>query len=237
MTQNKTPRILYVEDDETLRFITVDNLERHGFVVESCNNGLDGYAAFQQNRPDLCLLDVMLPEVDGFTLARQIRKQDVEVPIIFLTAKTLKEDRIEGLVLGADDYMVKPFSIEELILRIEVFLRRSSVISGNNQVSHLCFGNFSLDSYNMVLTGVNGDQQLTARESELLTLFITNINQLVTRETILEKIWGENDYFFGRSLDVFISKLRKYLKDDSTVKLENKHGVGFFLRQKPGRRK
>lgn len=224
------PRILYVEDDETLRFITLDNLERQGFRVEACNDGLEGYAAFQRNRPDLCLLDVMLPEVDGFTLARKIRQKDPDVPIIFLTAKTLQEDKIEGLVLGADDYMVKPFSIEELILRIKVFLRRSQAYLNSEKKENLRVGVFELDTFNMVLQSPTKARQLTNRESELLALFIEHKDDLVTRETILEKIWGENDYFFGRSLDVFISKLRKYLKEDPDIRLENKHGVGFRLK-------
>ena len=225
----KKPRILYVEDDETLRFITVDNLEMQGYEVEACPDGLEGYAAFQRERPDLCLLDVMLPEVDGFTLARKIRQNDQDVPIIFVTAKTLQEDRIEGLVLGADDYLVKPFSIEELLLRIKVFLRRSQINQGTESKENLKVGVFELDTFNLFLRSPSNDIQLTNRESELLTLFIEYKNELVSRETILEKIWGENDYFYGRSLDVFISKLRKYLKEDPDIRLENKHGVGFRL--------
>jgi len=197
--------------------------------VEACPDGLEGYAAFQRERPDLCLLDVMLPEVDGFTLARKIRQNDQDVPIIFVTAKTLQEDRIEGLVLGADDYLVKPFSIEELLLRIKVFLRRSQINQGTESKENLKVGVFELDTFNLFLRSPSNDIQLTNRESELLTLFIEYKNELVSRETILEKIWGENDYFYGRSLDVFISKLRKYLKEDPDIRLENKHGVGFRL--------
>jgi len=226
---NRKARILYVEDDETLRFITVDNLERQGYEVEACSDGLEGYAAFQSSRPDLCLLDVMLPEVDGFTLAKKIRNSDQDVPIIFVTAKTLQEDRIEGLVLGADDYLVKPFSIEELILRIKVFLKRSQTNQIQGLKETLRIGSFELDAFNLLLKSSSNEVQLTNRESELLALFIKHKNELVSRETILEKIWGENDYFFGRSLDVFISKLRKYLKEDPNIKLENKHGVGFRL--------
>lgn len=226
---NRTPRILYVEDDETLRFITMENLELQGFSVVSCSDGLEGYAAFQRERPDLCLLDVMLPEVDGFTLAKKIRQKDKDVPIIFVTAKTLQEDRIEGLVLGADDYLVKPFSLEELVLRIKVFLKRSGGNQNIEQKEVIRIGIFELDTSNLILKSSTSEIRLTSRESELLALFIQHKNELVTRESILERIWGENDYFHGRSLDVFISKLRKYLKEDSAIRLENKHGVGFRL--------
>lgn len=228
---NENARILYVEDDESLRFITVDNLERQGFDVVSCNDGLEGYAAFQREQPDLCLLDVMLPEVDGFTLARKIREQNREVPIIFLTAKTLQEDKIEGLILGADDYLVKPFHLEELILRMKVFLRRSknNFNDAQDQQAPIPIGKYSLDCINLVLNHPEREIPLTNREADLLALFASRPNVLIPREEILEKIWGENDYFYGRSLDVFISKLRKYLKADSGIKIENKHGIGFRL--------
>jgi DNA-binding response OmpR family regulator len=230
MVKNCT--ILYVEDDETLRFITVDNLERKGFRVVACNDGLEGYAAYLREKPDLCLLDVMLPEVDGFTLARKIRQTDQDTPIIFLTAKTLQEDKIEGLILGADDYIVKPFSIEELVLRINVFLKRTQKTATSNENRLLEFMTISLDVSNMILKSQTTEVQLTSRESELLGLFIENKHELIARETILEKIWGENDYFYGRSLDVFISKLRKYLKVDPDIRIDNIHGVGFRLTSK-----
>ncbi len=226
----KKPKILYAEDDPTLRFITTENLERNGFQVLECENGRVGLECFQSKEPDLCILDVMMPEVDGFTLARKIRERDQDIPILFLTAKTMKEDRIEGLVLGADDYIVKPFSIEELILKIEVFLRRSKHNGDTFAGNFLSIGNFQLDLSNLVLKSPTGDQVLTQRETDLLGYFIRNKNKLVSRESILESLWGENDYFLGRSLDVFISKLRKYLKSDGSLKIENRHGVGFILK-------
>ena len=227
MTQAK---ILYAEDDPTLRYITTENLERKGYHVLECEDGISGLECFKTEKPDICILDVMMPGVDGFTLARKIRERNQDIPILFVTAKSMKEDRIEGLVLGADDYIVKPFSIEELILKIEIFLRRplrsQDSISGN----FLAIGQFSLDLGNLVLSGPEGDKVITQRETDLLAYFIRNKNVLVNRESILEALWGENDYFLGRSLDVFISKLRKYLKPDESLKIENRHGIGFILK-------
>ena len=226
----KIPRILYAEDDPTLRFITKENLERKGYQVLECEDGKSGLDCFISEKPDLCILDVMMPGVDGFTLARRIRERDQDIPILFVTAKSMKEDRIEGLVLGADDYIVKPFSIEELILRIEVFLRRSKNSKESNIGNVLSIGEIRLDTGNLLLTGPDGETVVTQREADLLAFFIRNRNKLVSRESILESLWGENDYFFGRSLDVFISKLRKYLKQDPELKIENRHGIGFILK-------
>ena len=167
--------------------------------------------------------------MDGFTLAKEIRKRDTHIPILFLTAKSLKEDRIHGLRLGADDYITKPFSIEELILKVEVFLRRSRNITPMLDRTVLTVGKFELDHKNLSLVMGEDSRKLTQREADLLKFLIENKNQVVQRGMILEKIWGENDYFLGRSLDVFISRLRKYLKTDTTLKIENIHGVGFRL--------
>ena len=220
--------ILYVEDDESLGFVTRDNLELKGYEITHCTDGQQAMDIVKQTQFDLCLLDVMLPEIDGFTLATEIRKRDTHIPILFLTAKSLKEDRIHGLKLGEDDYITKPFSIEELILKIEVFLRRSKNIGGNtSQIFQI--GQFELDSRNLSLSGVEAKRKLTQREADLLRFLIENKNQVVQRSVILEKLWGENDYFLGRSLDVFISRLRKYLKVDPSLKIENIHGVGFRL--------
>ena len=220
--------ILYVEDDESLGFVTRDNLELKGYDITHCTDGQQAMDVVKQTQFDLCLLDVMLPEIDGFTLATEIRKRDTHIPILFLTAKSLKEDRIHGLKLGADDYITKPFSIEELILKIEVFLRRSKNIGGNiSQIFQI--GQFELDTKNLSLSGVETKRKLTKREADLLRFLIENKNQVVQRAIILEKLWGENDYFLGRSLDVFISRLRKYLKADPSLKIENIHGVGFRL--------
>jgi DNA-binding response OmpR family regulator len=225
--------ILYVEDDETLSYITRDNLEMHGFQVIHCSNGTDALAKFRSGEISLCLLDIMLPKLDGFSVAREIRRIDPEVPIIFLTARSLKEDKIEGLKLGADDYIIKPFSIEELLLKIGIFLRRSKVNtnSTNNQVSKL--GNFTFDKNNQILTLDKKEIRLTQRESELLALFISSVNQVIKKEDILKSIWFDSNSVYSRSLDVFISRLRKMLDADPHIKIENIHGVGYRLRYMP----
>lgn len=220
--------ILYVEDDKSLGFVTRDNLELNGYTITHCLDGVQAVEVAKQQQFDLCLLDVMLPEMDGFTVATEIRKRDNHIPILFLTAKSLKEDRIHGLRLGADDYITKPFSIEELILKIEVFLRRSQS-NGRALSSALQVGSFELDYPNLTLSNGAETRKLTQRETDLLKLLIEHKNQVLQRGIILEKLWGENDYFLGRSLDVFISRLRKYLKSDAVIRIENIHGVGFRL--------
>ncbi len=223
--------ILYVEDDEVLGFVTKDNLELNGLKVSHAKTGKEAIKLFRNDSFDLCLIDVMLPEMDGFAVAEEIRSRHSEIPIIFLTAKSLKEDRIKGLKMGADDYITKPFSIEELLLKIQVFLKRKYII-GKQEVNILKIGKYELDADNLNL--INGDQscQMTKKEADLLKLLIINKNKITERSTILERIWGENDYFMGRSMDVFISRLRKYLKDDDDISIENIHGVGFRLNEK-----
>jgi len=220
-------RILYVEDDNTLAFLTADNLEQHYDVIHFAN-GKDAFEAFKTEEFDLCVLDVMLPEMDGFELAAAIRERDVSVPIIFLSAKTLKEDRIKGLKLGADDYLVKPYSIEELILKIEVFLQRSHKFAPVKDTT-CTIGSFTFDPENYVV--IKGDERtsLTERESALLKLFIDNKNTILKRENILTALWGTDDYFMGRSMDVFISRLRKIFKDDESIRIENIPRIGFKL--------
>ncbi|WP_297333299.1 response regulator transcription factor [Flavobacterium sp.] len=220
-------KILYAEDDNTLAFLTADNLEQHYDVVHF-DNGKAAFDAFKQDDFDLCILDVMLPQMDGFELAAAIRKRDVEVPIIFLSAKTLKEDRIKGLRLGADDYLVKPYSMEELILKIEVFLQRSQKQTPQkNSIFTLC--DFTFDAVNYTISKNGEETQLTEREAALLQLFIENKNTILKREKILTSIWGTDDYFMGRSMDVFISRLRKIFKDDNRIRIENIPRVGFKL--------
>ena len=182
--------------------------------------------AIQAQKFDLCILDVMLPEVDGFTLAQEIRKRDLQVPILFLSAKSLKEDKIHGLRLGADDYITKPFSIEELLLKIEIFLHRSKFAPQQN-VTQFKVGEYDFDYKNLSLMLEGNAKRLTQKEAELLKFFIEHKNQVVKRSTILKQLWGEDDYFLGRSLDVFISRLRKYLREDPRLRIENIHGVGF----------
>ncbi|RDI08479.1 response regulator transcription factor [Flavobacterium sp. AG291] len=220
-------KILYVEDDNTLAFLTSDNLEQYYEVVHFAN-GKDAFEAFKKEEFDLCILDVMLPEMDGFELAASIRERNLAVPIIFLSAKTLKEDRIKGLKLGADDYLIKPYSIEELILKIEVFLQRSHKVTPSKSTACI-IGSFTFDPENYVV--IKGDEKisLTERESALLKLFIDNKNTILKREKILRELWGTDDYFMGRSMDVFISRLRKIFKDDETIRIENIPRIGFKL--------
>ncbi len=218
--------LLYVEDDESLSFVTRDHLELQGYQVTHCADGTSAKEAIDRQDYDLCLLDVMLPGTDGFTLAKEIRKQNTEVPILFLTAKSLKEDRLYGLRLGADDYITKPFSIEELILKIEVFLRRSRSVAIPSPVEYT-LGQYLFNYPNLELKTGDDIRRLTQKEADLLKYLIENKNQVIKRSDILEAVWGENDYFLGRSLDVFISRLRKYLKKDEQIKVENIHGVGF----------
>ena len=221
-------KILYVEDDESLSFITKDQLEIEGYAVTHCTNGKDGWAVFRKREFDLCLLDVMLPQMDGFELARKIRGVSKHIPIIFLTAKSMQEDKMEGFLIGGDDYVTKPYSFEELKMRIEVFLRRKKIIEEAPKEA-LKIGKFSFDYSNLDL-GLDGQSKgLTQREADILYYLAKRANQVIRRSDILEDIWGKDDYFYGRSLDVFISRLRKYLSDDPELSIENVHSVGFKL--------
>ena len=225
---NEKAKIFYVEDDETLGFVTKDNLELSGFDVSHFMDGKEAIKAFDPASYDLCLLDVMLPGIDGFEIAKQIRKQSLQIPIIFLTAKSMKEDRIEGLLLGGDDYITKPFSIEELVLKILVFLRRKEIV-GNSDKSEFEIGEYLLDYKNLKIIRNEDQKVLTLKEADLLKYLIEHKNKVIKRSEILIAIWGKDDYFLGRSLDVFISRLRKYLKEDENIKITNRHGVGFIF--------
>jgi two-component system, OmpR family, response regulator VicR len=223
--------LLYVEDDESLSFVTRDNLELSGYLVTHFEDGKKALDIIKSGQKfDLCILDVMLPEVDGFTLAQEIRKRDEQVPIIFLTAKSMKQDKIHGLTIGADDYITKPFSIEELMLKIDIFLRRTKYTTMLKPGVPIFIGNYAFDYKNLSLTADGYSETLTLKEADLLKLLNENKNQVVKRSYILETIWGKDDYFLGRSLDVFISRLRKYLSLDERIKIENIHGVGFKFR-------
>lgn len=222
-------KILFVEDDVNLGFVTKDNLEEEGYQITHCEDGAEGFEEFRKDEFDLCLLDVMLPQMDGFTLAEKIRDIDPEVPIIFLTAKSMQEDKIAGLKLGADDYITKPFSIEELILKIEIFLKRNKIIESAKPQTAFHIGNYVFDSSDYALRLNDDERKLTRRENELLKYFAENLEVVLKREDILMKIWGNDDYFNGRSLDVFISRLRKYLKDDDRIEIKNIHRVGFKM--------
>jgi len=221
-------KLLLVEDDQTLNFIIKDNLEQNGYVVTSAEDGESAIKLFKSGKFSLCLLDVMLPKKDGFTLAKEIREIDDHVPIIFLTARSMTEDRITGLTIGGDDYITKPFSMEELLLKIRIFLKRSLNISeaSNDQIYYKvgCF-NFYFDS---LILESNGERKtLTYKEAELLRYFCDNPNKVLSRSDILIQVWGSDDYYLGRSLDVFISRLRKYLSSDDNIKILNLHGIGF----------
>ena len=194
-------KILYAEDDETIAFLTKDHLDSY-YEVDHFSDGASALQAFPKGAYDLCILDIMMPKMDGFELAEAIRAKDQEVPIIFLSAKTLKEDRIRGLKLGADDYLVKPFSIEELMLKIEVFLKRSHK-KITTPSPFYTLGNYQFDAANYSVFNNEETISLTQRESDLLKLFIDHKNQVLKREDILKALWGEDDYFMGRSIDVF----------------------------------
>jgi DNA-binding response OmpR family regulator len=231
----KIPKILFVEDDPNLSMILQDYLEMIGYDVDHAADGDEGLKIYQKGKYDLIILDVMMPRKDGFTLGAEIRNIESAIPIIFLTAKNLKQDRIKGFQTGCDDYMTKPFSTEELSLRIKAILRRCSIIDDEDEPAEaelFNIGKFTFNHDKMLLTSENEERHLTRKESGLLQLLCLNMNGLLPREVALETIWGENDYFIGRSMDVFITKLRKYLKDDPNVKITNIHGVGFKLEVK-----
>ncbi len=221
------PKILYVEDDPNLGFVTKDNLELEGYEIVHFQDGKEAWKSFSKEKYDLCLLDVMLPELDGFSLAEKIRKQNLQVPIIFLTAKTMQEDRITGLKIGGDDYVTKPFSIEELSLRIKIFLKRKEVNKLGGTVGNWQIGSYSFDYQQLKLESATKIEQLTHREAEVLKFLCERKNQVIKRDEILSAIWGRNDYFMGRSLDVFVTRLRKMLAEDTSIKIENVHGIGF----------
>lgn len=222
------PKILLVEDDPSLGFVVKDNLSLKGYDVTLCTDGLEGEQEFMKKPFNLCVLDVMLPKKDGFALARSIREKNSDVPIIFLTAKAMTDDKLEGFGTGADDYMTKPFSLEELYCRIEVFLKRSGRLQ-NGSLGAIPIGEYKFDTANFTLKHKNDERVLTSREAEILKQLYLHRDRVLKREEILLAVWGNDDYFLGRSLDVFISKIRKYLKDDPNVQITNFHGVGFKL--------
>lgn len=219
-------RILLAEDDPNLGFVIKDNLEVRGYQVTLCTNGEDALTGFHEGTFNICILDVMMPRKDGFTLSQEIRKKDKDIPILFVTAKSMLEDKVAGFQSGGDDYIVKPFSMEELALRIEVFLRRSQT---SVKEQSFMLGEYQFDSSNFILQHKGDEKTLTQKEAEVLKLLCSNRDRVLKREEILKSVWGNDDYFLGRSMDVFISKLRKYLKEDPRVQIVNYHGVGFRL--------
>lgn len=230
MAAKNSIRILLVEDDPNLSLVLKDFLELQDYKVDLYSDGKSGMNAFLANSYDLCLLDVMLPAKDGFSLAEDIRTINSFVPIIFLTAKSLGDDRVKGFQVGCDDYITKPFSTEELSLRIEAILKRCQrqiIYADNVEVYQL--GAYEFDYSNVNLKFGDEIQTLTRKEAELLRLLARHRNKLLLRETALKAIWGDDDYFVGRSMDVFITKLRKHLKNDPSINITNVHGSGFKL--------
>ena len=222
--------ILLVEDDFNLGIVVQDFLSLEGYTVHLCRDGKEGLQKFNKNNYDVCLLDVMLPEKDGYEIAEDIRKVDKEIPIIFLTAKSNPEDKVKGFKAGGDDYITKPFNREEFLLRIKAILRRA-----NNEMDEdenegiISLGSYELDFQNLRLIYKEEDKKLTKRETAILKLLSENRNKVIERSLVLNLIWGDDNYFNGRSLDVFITKLRKYLKHDEGIQINNIHGVGFKL--------
>lgn len=221
--------VLLAEDDRNLGSILKSYLEAKGFPTTLCDNGKVALDAFKKNEFNFCIFDVMMPVMDGFTLAKEVRKLDKKVPLLFLTAKTMQEDKLEGFELGADDYITKPFSMEELLLRLKAILRRSNM-EDSKHVNHIYkFGKYTFDYDHQLLSIGKKQEKLTSKEAELLRLLCDHLNEVLDRTVALNKIWYDDSYFNARSMDVYITKLRKFLKDDSNVELINVHGVGFKL--------
>ena len=222
-------KILLVEDDTSLGFIISDQLRSDGYHVTLCSDGAEGFQRFNQEKFHMCIFDVMMPKKDGFTLAKDIRKIDQNIPILFLTAKSNDEDKVEGFKSGGDDYLTKPFNVEELQLRVAAMLRRINIQPENAEKSVYDIGEYTFDTTNFELKHANFEKTLTKKEAQILKMLCKFMNQVVAREVVLNAVWGQDDYFVGRSLDVFITKLRKYLKEDPKIQIANVHGIGFKL--------
>lgn len=221
-------RILLCEDDENLGMLLREYLQAKNFETELCPDGEAGYKAFLKGNFDLCVLDVMMPKKDGFALAKDIRQNNSDIPIIFLTAKTLKEDVLDGFKIGADDYITKPFSMEELVFRIEAILRRVKGKKNRDRTTYK-IGSFTFDTQKQILARGEKQTKLTTKESELLSLLCAHANEILQRDFALKTIWIDDNYFNARSMDVYITKLRKHLKEDESVEIINIHGKGYKL--------
>ncbi|MCC5923427.1 MAG: response regulator transcription factor [Crocinitomicaceae bacterium] len=224
--------ILLVEDDTSLGFIIADQLTNQGFKVVLASDGAEGFKLFNEQPFQLCILDVMMPKKDGISLAEDIRSIDKNVPILFLSAKSMTEDKVAGFEAGADDYLTKPFSSDELALRVKALLRRSKNSPSEIDDTLIPIGGYQFDKSNFVLKKEDFQKKLTKKEANILKILCKFENQVVPREVVLNAVWGQDDYFVGRSLDVFITKLRKYFSLDSSVQIENIHGIGFKLTTK-----
>jgi DNA-binding response OmpR family regulator len=231
MTKERISHILLVEDETSLGFLLKENLKLAGFRIRLCKDGQEGWETFKTERFDICVLDVNMPKKDGFTLAKEIREVNQYVPIIFLTANSTEEDKLKGFELGCDEYITKPFSTQELIARIKAILKRTlnvqpELAEKNDIVS---IGNVTIDFTNQLFRINTQEKRISTTESELLKLFVKHKNSLLTRNTILLNVWGRDDFYTARNLDVYINKLRKLLKEDPTLEIVNIHGSGFKL--------
>jgi DNA-binding response OmpR family regulator len=227
----KRTKILLVEDDTSLGFLLVDYLESNGFDVKLYRDGESGLKGYRAGHFDFCILDVMLPGIDGFSLAKRIRAENKSIPIIFLTARSMKQDKMKGFDIGVDDYITKPFDEDELLCRINAIITRYNIQPEGNYTKEIyTFGIFTFDYQNLLLKNGQKSKRLTQKESEVLRALCLKTNELITRESIMVSIWGTSDYFVGRSLDVFIAKLRKYLSEDPSISIENVPKVGYILK-------
>jgi len=222
-------KILLVEDDASLGFVISDYLKSAGYNVTLCYDGVEAMKMFGEKSFHLGVFDVMMPRKDGFTLAMEIRKIDKNMPILFLTAKSMTEDKIAGFKAGGDDYLTKPFSFDEFELRIQSLLKRINIHVVVEEPTVYKLGTFEFNCEEHTITGRTEKKTLTKKENQILKILCKNMNQVVAREIVLTAVWGQDDYFVGRSLDVFITKIRKYLKEDESVQILNIHGVGFKL--------
>jgi DNA-binding response OmpR family regulator len=219
-------KILLAEDDYDFSNVLKQYLHLHNFEVICAKNGDEALKIFKINTFDICILDVMMPVLDGFSLAEELVKINPETPFVFLTAKKLKEDKIRGLKLGADDYIIKPFEVEELILRLNNILKRNKNQTSINKIQEITIGKYLFDTKRLTLKLENNIQQLTEKEASLIIFLYENKNQLLKRETILKAVWNSDDFFTGRSMDVFISKIRKYFQEDDRISIESKRFIG-----------
>jgi DNA-binding response OmpR family regulator len=225
-SNNSKAKVFLAEDDVSLGFVIKDNLEEEGYEVVHCQDGQVAIDRFNKDEFDICLLDVMMPNKDGFAVAKKIRQQSDLIPILFLTSKSMEEDKVKGFQTGADDYITKPFSMQELIMRMNVFLRRTKKMHSETREEYN-IGNLHFSFTDLKLTSPEGTFSLTQREADLLRFLCRHPNKVLKREEVLMNVWGKDDYFLGRSMDVFMTKLRKYFKADSQINLETIHGLGF----------
>jgi DNA-binding response OmpR family regulator len=222
----KKVKVLLAEDDLSLGYVIKDNLQDAGYEVVLCPDGQTALEKFDKTQYDICLLDVMMPNKDGFTVARKIRQLSDMIPILFLTAKSMEEDKIKGFLTGADDYITKPFSMQELLLRMDVFVRRTRKLHADN-IQQYSIGQMKFSYTDLKLHTANDTFTLTQKEADLLKFLCEHANHILKRDEVLLNVWGKDDYFLGRSMDVFMTKLWKYFKADPTIILETIHGVGF----------